>query len=104
VLPEQADRYPSLRMWLVLEMKAALAKGDKTLSGVVLNELLAWPDCAFRDEAVKHPRHHATDQKPVAGRRPFDFAQDRLKSGGAVRQRGNIKMGRLDSGAGGPGH
>ena len=49
-------------LWRVLtrrmieEMKAALAKGDKTLLGVVLNVLLAWPDCAFRDEAVKHPR------------------------------------------------
>jgi hypothetical protein len=56
MLPEQADRYQSLRMRLVVEMKAALAKGDKTLLGVVLNVLLAWPDCAFRDEAVKHPR------------------------------------------------
>ena len=56
MLPEQADRYQSLRIRLVLEMKAALAKGDKTLLGVVLNVLLAWPDCAFRDEAVRHPR------------------------------------------------
>ena len=35
MLPEQADRYQSLRMRLVLEMKAALAKGDKTLLGFV---------------------------------------------------------------------
>ena len=53
---EQSDRYQTLRIRLTLEMKAALAKGDKTLLGVVLNVLLAWPDCAFRDEMVKHPR------------------------------------------------
>ena len=37
----------------------ALACGDTSLLGVVLNVLLAWPDCAFRDELVKHPRTRA---------------------------------------------
>jgi SNF2 family DNA or RNA helicase len=37
-------------------MKAALRVGDNSLLGVVLNVLLAWPDCAFRDESVCHPR------------------------------------------------
>jgi SNF2 family DNA or RNA helicase len=54
--PEQADRYERLRWSLIAELKEALRKGDKSLLGVVLNALLAWPDCAFRDEAVKHPR------------------------------------------------
>lgn len=34
----------------------ALAKGDHCLLGVVLNCLLAWPDCCFRSETVAHPR------------------------------------------------
>ena len=53
---EQAGRYQDLRQRLVAELKEALRKGDKALMGVVLNALLAWPDCAFRDEVVKHPR------------------------------------------------
>jgi hypothetical protein len=54
--PEQAERYQRLRSSLVAELKEALRKGDKSLLGVVLNALLAWPDCGFRDEVVKHPR------------------------------------------------
>jgi len=53
---EQSIRYQRLRASLVAELKEALRKGDKCLLGVVLNVLLAWPDCAFREEAVKHPR------------------------------------------------
>ncbi len=41
---------------LVAELRAALRVGDTTLLGVVLNALLAWPDCCFRDETVCHPR------------------------------------------------
>lgn len=33
----------------------SLRAGDHSLLGVVLNVLLAWPDCAFRDENVYHP-------------------------------------------------
>ncbi|MGZ8250018.1 MAG: hypothetical protein ACXWUF_18505, partial [Methylomagnum sp.] len=53
----QADEYRSLKDRLVAALKEALRKGDKSLMGVVLNALLAWPDCAFRDEVVKHPRN-----------------------------------------------
>ena len=53
---EQADRYSSLESSLSLELRQALARGDTTLLGVVLNVLLAWPDCCFRPETVKHPR------------------------------------------------
>ena len=53
---EQAAAYQSLSLILSNELKSALAKGDPTLLGVVLQVLLAWPDCAFRDERVQHPR------------------------------------------------
>ena len=54
---EQADHYKELESSLTQQMKEALAKGDTSLLGVVLNVLLAWPDCCFRQEAVKHPRN-----------------------------------------------
>lgn len=38
------------------ELRQALRAGDSSLLGVVLNVLLAWPDCAFRVETVSHPR------------------------------------------------
>ncbi|HAG2283784.1 TPA: DEAD/DEAH box helicase family protein [Salmonella enterica] len=37
-------------------LQKALAKRDTTLLGVVLNVLLAWPECCFRPEIVRHPR------------------------------------------------
>jgi SNF2 family DNA or RNA helicase len=37
----------------------ALRAGDQSLLGVVLNVLLAWPDCAFRDEYVYHPHQRS---------------------------------------------
>ena len=33
-------------------MKQALSKGDNTLTGLVTNTLLAWPDCGHQDEPV----------------------------------------------------
>lgn len=53
---EQAVAYAKVQLVLVAELKAALRCGDNTLLGVVLNVLLAWPDCCFRDETVCHPR------------------------------------------------
>jgi hypothetical protein len=53
---EQAAAYSKLSTILSNELRHALAKGDPTLLGVVLQVLLAWPDCAFRDETVRHPR------------------------------------------------
>lgn len=52
----QAQRYNDLAETLKTEMRLALRRGDKSLLGVVLNVLLAWPDCCFREEVVKHPR------------------------------------------------
>jgi len=55
----QGEAYRKLCETLKQELRAALVKGDKSLLGVVLNVLLAWPDCAFRDELVRHPHTRA---------------------------------------------
>lgn len=52
----QAHAYKAMETRLVQELKQALAMRDNTLLGVVMNVLLAWPDCAFRAETVRHPR------------------------------------------------
>lgn len=56
----QADAYRDLAGRLTAELKQTLAKRDTTLLGVVLNVLLAWPDCCFRAETVLHPRTRHT--------------------------------------------
>ncbi|MFK4135372.1 putative helicase [Pseudomonas luteola] len=56
---EQAAAYTRLAAALTAELRQALARRDTTLLGVVLNVLLAWPDCCFRAETVKHPRSKA---------------------------------------------
>src|SRR3546814_5592172 len=53
---EQGDTYTSLAASLTSALKEALRKRDTTLLGVVLNVLLAWSDCCFRAETVRHPR------------------------------------------------
>jgi hypothetical protein len=53
----QAQLYERLESALKGELRMALRKGDHSLLGVVLNALLAWPDCAFRPETVMHPHH-----------------------------------------------
>jgi len=55
----QGEAYRKLCETLKQELRVALVKGDKSLLGVVLNVLLAWPDCAFRDELVRHPHTRA---------------------------------------------
>jgi hypothetical protein len=55
----QSTQYVKMQLALKAELNTALRCGDKTLLGVVLNVLLAWPDCCFREEAVKHPRSRA---------------------------------------------
>ena len=55
----QAEAYRKLCDTLKQELRLALVKGDKSLLGVVLNVLLAWPDCAFRAELVRHPHSRA---------------------------------------------
>ncbi|EBE3721567.1 DEAD/DEAH box helicase [Salmonella enterica] len=53
---EQTAMYQELSDRLTTILRQALAKRDTTLMGVVLNVLLAWPECCFRPETVKHPR------------------------------------------------
>ncbi len=53
---EQRAAYDVFSLELTAVMKKALAKGDTTLLGVVLNALLRWPETCFRAEAVRHPR------------------------------------------------
>lgn len=53
---DQRTRYDKMESLLMNEMKQALAKGDTSLLGVVLNACLAWPDTCFRDELIKHPK------------------------------------------------
>ncbi len=55
----QGKAYKALYDILKQELRVALVKGDKSLLGVVLNVLLAWPDCSFRDELVRHPHTRA---------------------------------------------
>ncbi len=55
----QQEKYHTLQSSLKSALKEALIKGDNSLLGVVLNVLLAWPDCCFREEIVKHPRSKA---------------------------------------------
>ena len=55
---EQEQAYERMSSQLIQELKRALAQRDSTLLGVVMNVLLAWPDCCFRTETVKHPRTH----------------------------------------------
>lgn len=57
---EQASAYQKLAGTLTQALRQALARRDTTLLGVVLNVLLAWPDCCFRPEVVKHPRTRDT--------------------------------------------
>jgi SNF2 family DNA or RNA helicase len=52
----QREAYTTLATVLTVELRQALRCGDATLLGVVLQVLLAWPDCCFRDELVRHPR------------------------------------------------
>ena len=53
--PEQQAQYLRLANALKGELRQALRVGDQSLLGVVLNALLAWPDCCFRAETVMHP-------------------------------------------------
>lgn len=56
---DQAEAYQEMSVKLVQILKQALAMKDSTLLGVVMNVLLAWPECCFRSETVRHPRSKA---------------------------------------------
>lgn len=57
--PAQQAAYDAMSRSLIQTLKQALALKDSTLLGVVMNVLLAWPDCCFRAEVVRHPRTKA---------------------------------------------
>ncbi|MFM2666727.1 SNF2-related protein [Vibrio mediterranei] len=57
---EMQMHYDAMEQDLMTRLRKALVTGDQTLLGVVMNALLAWPDCAFRDEVVTHPRTRET--------------------------------------------
>lgn len=71
--PDQETAYKRISARLTSELRQALAKRDTTLLGVVLNVLLAWPDCSFRDEVVIHPR-----TKDLLAHVPAVFEEDEL--------------------------
>lgn len=58
--PEQEAAYRGLANSLKEALRQALRAGDQSLLGVVLNALLAWPDCCFRPETVLHPHRKTT--------------------------------------------
>lgn len=53
---EQSSAYARMQASLIGELRQAMARKDSSLLGVVMNVLLAWPDCCFRAETVLHPR------------------------------------------------
>ena len=71
--PDQRRVYDQLAATLTQLLKQALLGGDHTLLGVVLNCLLAWPDCAFRPELVYHPR-----RKTLLASAPSLYADNEL--------------------------
>ncbi len=56
---DQLAVYVRLASSLKDALRQALRVGDQSLLGVVLNALLAWPDCCFRSETVMHPHRKA---------------------------------------------
>lgn len=54
--PDQADVYGQMSRRLNAELKEALRKGDKSLLGLVLSAMLAWPDTCFKEWKLVHPR------------------------------------------------
>lgn len=70
---EQGSNYRSLESTLKSILREALRRRDTTLLGVVLNVLLAWPDCCFRPETVRHPR-----SKQVLAAVPSIFGEQQM--------------------------
>lgn len=49
---EQRVIYDDMEKVLTTYLREALRKRDNTLTGIVLNALLAWPDCCFTEQSV----------------------------------------------------
>lgn len=54
--PDVAEFYQAAETDLVVQMRDALRKGDKSLLGLVMNFLLRWPDTVSRAETLVHPQ------------------------------------------------
>jgi len=57
MLDEQAEAYHDFEESLYNAVRQALAMGDHSLLGALVNSLLAYPDGARRGEIVVHPHH-----------------------------------------------
>jgi len=68
MLPEQADAYQGLEKDLRAACSQALACGNRSLLGALVNSLLAYPDGCRRGEAVIHPH----TRQFVAGADPIE--------------------------------
>ena len=55
MLPEQKQAYEEFEYIMNVEVREALANGDHSLLGALVNSLLAYPDGARRGETVIHP-------------------------------------------------
>ncbi|HOV88327.1 MAG TPA: DEAD/DEAH box helicase [Syntrophobacteraceae bacterium] len=62
---EQSEAYTEFEDTLRKEVRQALARGDRSLLGAMLQSLLAYPDGARRGETVTHPRHLTPDGSRV---------------------------------------
>ena len=70
--PAMAEANRLLTLQLQQALRAAVARRDFTLTGVVINALLRWPETCFRAETVTHPR----DRHDVLAKADALFAAD----------------------------
>lgn len=66
--------YKQFRLKLLNRLHEALCKGDKSLTGTVVQALLRWPDTCFRAETVTYPR----DRSDILAEVGPMFADDQM--------------------------
>lgn len=66
------NAYHSLNVRLGNCLRTALAHRDNSLTGVVINALLRWPDTCFRAETISHPH----DRRDILAETASLFADD----------------------------
>lgn len=75
--PELAEAYGVLEDQLLSEVRAALARGDKSLLGSYVNALLSYPDRPFDNEPIVHPRTGEVIVAPMELPRDTVYAKER---------------------------
>jgi hypothetical protein len=75
--PELAEAYGALEGQLLGEVRAALARGDKSLLGSYVNALLSYPDRPFDNEPIVHPRTGDVIATPLELTRDTVYAKER---------------------------